>query len=74
MTQCLEGTVRKSLGVNFAGETREGGAMFIVDCVVEGIKGSNNVTFTPIASSVEPIGVLRVSLPGETIPLLCASY
>ncbi|EKM55693.1 uncharacterized protein PHACADRAFT_256501 [Phanerochaete carnosa HHB-10118-sp] len=35
-------TVRKSLGVDFIGETREGGVMFIVDCVVEGIEGNND--------------------------------
>ncbi|EKM55701.1 uncharacterized protein PHACADRAFT_195746 [Phanerochaete carnosa HHB-10118-sp] len=36
-------TVRKSLGINFVGETREGGVMFVVDCVVEGIDGNNDL-------------------------------
>lgn len=39
MSTLLEGAVRKSLGVNFVGESREEGKMYIADCIVEGIEG-----------------------------------
>lgn len=35
----LIGVVRKTLGVDFVGQTHEEGRMYIVDCIVEGIEG-----------------------------------
>ena len=35
------GFVRKTLGINFVGETREEGRMYIADCIIEGAEGNH---------------------------------
>lgn len=35
------GTVRKSLSINFVGETREANQIYIVDATLEGLEGGN---------------------------------
>lgn len=66
--------MRKSLGINFAGESREEGVMFTVDCVVEGIKGDNVSIIPAVAPGGQLIGTVRISTSGETLPLLGASF
>lgn len=41
LLNCAIGTVRKVMGVNFLGETREEGKMYIVDTCIEGIQYEN---------------------------------
>ncbi|GJE86853.1 ubiquinone biosynthesis hydroxylase [Phanerochaete sordida] len=60
--------VRKSLGINFVGQTREEGIMFIVDCVVEGIDGTNDLLLWGDATDV--FGTLRHTGFGQEFQII----
>ncbi|GJE86852.1 ubiquinone biosynthesis hydroxylase [Phanerochaete sordida] len=60
--------VRKSLGINFVGQTREEGVMFVADCVVEGIDGTNDLFLWGDATNV--FGSIRHTGYGQEFQMI----